>query len=103
MSLTLSPDLRVRLADPGVSPNTNGLPGLDEVRKLVGALLTVGLIAAVAGIVLSAIVWALSSHNGNSHYASRGKTGVLIAAAAAMLVGGADAIVTFFQAAGASI
>lgn len=95
--------LVVPLADPGVTPNSNGLPGLDLAKQIVGALLTFGLIAAVAGVVISAMVWALSSHNGNSHYASRGKSGVLIAAGAAILIGGADAIVTFFQNAGSSI
>ncbi len=93
----------ILLADPGVSPNTNGLPGLDLAKKIVGALLTFGLIASVAGVAISALVWALSAHNGNSHYASRGKTGVLVAAASAVLIGGADAIVSFFQTAGSSI
>jgi hypothetical protein len=91
------------LADPGVSPNGNGLPGMAAARKIVGALLTFGLIAAVAGVAISALVWALSAHNGNSHYASRGKMGVLVAAGAAMLIGGADAIVAFFQTAGSAI
>ena len=91
------------LADPGVTPNTNGLPGVSEARKIVGAVLTFGLIASVAGLAISALAWALSSHNGNSYYASRGKTGVVIAAGAALLLGGADAIITFFQSAGASI
>lgn len=91
------------LADPGVSPNTNGLPGLDLAKQIAGALLTFGLIASVAGVAISALVWALSAHNGNSHYASRGKTGVLVAAASAVLIGGADAIVSFFQTAGSSI
>jgi hypothetical protein len=90
-------------ADPGVSPNTNGLPGVSEARKIVGAVLTFGLIAAVAGLAISALAWALSAHNGNSYYASRGKLGVLIAAGAALLIGGADAIITFFQGAGASL
>jgi hypothetical protein len=91
------------LADPGVSPNTSGLPGLDLAKKIVGALLTFGLIASVAGLAISALVWALSAHNGNSHYASRGKMGVLVAAGAAILIGGADAIVAFFERAGQSI
>jgi hypothetical protein len=91
------------LADPGVTPNTNGLPGMEAARKIVGALLTFGLIGSVAGVAVSALVWALSAHNGNSHYASRGKMGVVIAAAAAMLIGGADTIVAFFQNAGGSI
>jgi hypothetical protein len=76
---------------------------MDAVKRIVGALLTFGLIAAVAGIAISALVWALSAHNGNSHYASRGKAGVLVAVAAAMLLGGADSIVAFFQNAGSAI
>lgn len=95
--------LMAPFADPGVSPNSTGLPGLELAKKIVGALLTFGLIAAVAGVAISALVWALSAHNGNSHYASRGKTGVLVAAGAAILIGGADAIVAFFQTAGSSI
>ena len=74
------------LADPGVTPNTNGLPGVSEARKIVGAVLTSGLIAAVAGLAISALAWALSAHNGNSYYASRGKVGVVIAAGAALLL-----------------
>src|SRR6476661_4565638 len=90
-------------ADPGVHPNEDGLPGMSLARKIVGALLTFGLIAAVAGVAISSVVWALSAHNGNAHYASRAKMGVVVAAAAAVLIGGADAIVTFFQNAGHSI
>ncbi len=93
----------VVLADPGVTPNGNGLPGLEAAKKIVGALLTFGLVASVAGVAISALVWALSAHNGNSHYASRGKMGVVVAAGAAMLIGGADTIVAFFQNAGSSI
>lgn len=97
------PAASILLADPGVNPNENGLPGVSEARKLVGALLTFGLIACVAGLVISALLWALSAHSGNSHYTSRGKTGVVVAAGAALLIGGADAIITFFQAAGGTI
>jgi hypothetical protein len=74
-----------------------------EARKIVGAVLTFGLIASVAGLAISALAWALSAHNGNSYYASRGKVGVVVAAGAALLLGGADAIITFFQGAGASL
>lgn len=99
----LSPAASLILADPGVTPNESGLPGIDEARQLVGAILTYGLIACVAGLVISALVWALSAHNGNSHYAVRGKVGVVVAAAAALLVGGADAIISFFQNAGGTL
>jgi len=91
------------VADPGISPNTTGLPGVNEAKQIVGALLTFGLIGSVGGLAVSALVWALSADNGNSYYASRGKVGVLIAAGAAVLLGGADALITFFQGAGATL
>jgi hypothetical protein len=70
---------------------------------MVGALLTFGLIAAVAGVALSAITWAIGSNSSNPHVAGRGKNGVLIAGAAAMLIGAANSLVTFFTNAGAAI
>ena len=94
---------RITAANPGISPNGNGLPGLGEVRKVVGALLTWGLVACVAGLVISAMVWAVSSNAGNYHGTSKGKTGVLVSAAAAILIGGANAIIGFFAAAGQNI
>lgn len=86
-----------------ISPNTNGLPGMAALEKIVGALLTFGLIAAVAGIAVSAIAWAVGSHSSNPHVAGRGKTGVMVAGAAAMLIGAANTLVTFFSTAGAAV
>lgn len=86
-----------------IEPNTTGLPGLGALERIVGGLLTVGLIAAVAGIALAAIAWAVGSHSSNPHVAGRGKTGVLVSLAAAMLIGAANTLVHFFNAAGASI
>lgn len=102
VTTTLIARASVPLADPGVKPN-GGLPGMKLARQIAGALMTFGLIASVAGLVLSVIVWVLAAHHGNSHYAGRGRMGVLVAAAAALLIGGADAIVTFFQNAGTQI
>lgn len=87
----------------GVTPNDSGLPGVAEARKIVGALLTFGLIAAVAGVAVSAAVWALGSHGANPHWSGRGKVGVIAGAGCALLIGGADAIVSFFQSAGSAI
>ena len=87
----------------GVSPNDTGLPGVPEARRIVGALLTFGLIAAVAGIALSAIVWALGANSANPHLAGRGRHGAMVAALCALLVGGADVIISFFQAAGSTL
>ncbi|MGQ0631605.1 MAG: DUF6112 family protein [Sporichthyaceae bacterium] len=89
--------------NPGIDPNNNGLPGLEVLRELVGALLTWGLIACVAGLVVSVIIWALGHHQGNYSHASSGKTGVLVAAGGALLIGGANGIIGFFSAMGTRI
>lgn len=94
---------RVLAVDPGVRPNNNGLPGLSVLQQIVGALLTWGLLACVAGLVVSVIVWALAHHQGNYSHATTGKTGVLVAAGGALLIGGANAILAFFANLGTGI
>lgn len=86
-----------------VTPNTTGLPGARTFEQIVGALLTFGLIACVAGIAIPAIAWALGSHSANPHLASRGKGGVLVSCGAAILVGAADILVNFFASTGSSL
>ena len=79
-----------------ITANDNGLPGLGQLQKIVGSLITVAVIAAVAGVVISAGMWAIGNHSANPQIAGRGKSGVMVAAAAAVLAGGALAIVNFF-------
>ncbi len=89
--------------DPGITPNENGLPGLTVLRQIVGALLTWSLVACVAGLVVSVIVWAVARQQGNYGYAFGAKTGVLISAGGALLIGGANAIVALFSGLGGQI
>ncbi|MCZ3390015.1 MAG: DUF6112 family protein [Actinomycetia bacterium] len=93
----------VLAADPGVNPNNSGLPGLSVLKQMVGALLTWGLVACVAALVVSVILWALGHHGGNYSQTTSGKTGVLVASGGALLIGGANAIVAFFSGLGAGI
>ena len=90
-------------ADVNVSPNTSGLPGISELENIVGALLTIGLIGSLAGLALSAVVWAVGNHSANPSLSGRGKTGVLVAFVAAALTGGAVVLINFFAGAGASL
>lgn len=90
----------MNITDVNIHPNRTGLPGITSLEAMVGALLTLGLISAVAGIAISAIAWAIGSHSGNPHVAGKGKSGVLIAMAAAFLIGGATFLVNFFNAQG---
>ena len=101
--MSLPTVLLAPLANPDIIANSTGLPGLEQLRVIVGALLTFGLVACVAALVIAAVVWGLGSNSGNPHLAGRGKSGVLVAAGAALLIGAANAIVTFFSNVGATI
>jgi hypothetical protein len=91
------------LSDINVSPNSSGLPGIGELENIVGALLTVGLIAALAGLAISASVWAVGNHSANPVLSGRGKSGVLVSFVAAALTGGAVTLINFFAGAGAKL
>jgi Family of unknown function (DUF6112) len=43
------------VSDVNIQPNRTGLPGIASLESIVGALLTFGLVAAVAGIAISAM------------------------------------------------
>ena len=86
-----------------ISPNTTGLPGISALQNIVGALLTVGLIACLGGLVLAAIMWAVGHHSANPSIAGRGKAGVLVAVVASNQVGGANVLVDFFVHAGSQL
>lgn len=84
------------LADININPNSNGLPGISALQKIVGAVMTVGLILSVLALIAAAVVWAFGSHSGNPPLATRGKAGVLIGCGAAIVTGGAVAFINFF-------
>ena len=81
----------------GGDPNPGGLPGSRALQSLVGGVAFWALLASLAGLIVSAAVWALSSHAGNYHHAGMGKRGTLISAGAALLIGAAPAIISFFE------
>jgi hypothetical protein len=58
---------------------------------VIGALLTLALIAAVAVLIASAISWGIGNSGGNYQLATKGKTGVIVALAAAAITGSAVA------------
>ena len=89
-------DVGVILAQIDIAPNSDGLPGIAQLRTIVGAVMTIGLILAVLALIVSAIVWAMGANSSNPHLAGRGKSGVLVALGAAILCGGAVTLVNFF-------
>ena len=79
-----------------VTPNDDGLPGIAALRSIVGAVMTVALILSVLALLISAIVWGFGSNSSNPHLASRGKVGVLVSCAAAVITGAAVTLINFF-------
>ncbi|WP_460808593.1 DUF6112 family protein [Nocardioides salsibiostraticola] len=86
-----------------INPNSNGLPGISQLRNIVGATMTVGLILAVLALIISAIVWALGANSSNPHLAGRGKLGVLVGVGAAVITGASVTLVNFFWNVGQSV
>ena len=84
----------VRSAE-NVYPNIDSVGGRDTLIGIVGALLTITLIVAVLMMVISGIVWAVSSSSGNFQAAAKGKVGVFVALGGAVLAGAGVAWMNF--------
>lgn len=76
------------LAD-DVNPNFGAVGGSGELRAIVGALLTYGLIVAVLMLVISATTWAIASSSGSWHTAQKAKLGCFVSIGGAVLTGAA--------------
>ena len=80
-----------------ITPNASGLPGSSMLEQLVGGLQFDAELGAIAAMILSAVVWALSSHSNNYQGASRGKTALIASGVAAILIGfGPSLVETLF-------
>ncbi|HCX83707.1 MAG TPA: hypothetical protein DHV14_00915 [Micrococcales bacterium] len=102
-TLTVLPAVAGVLAAIDITPNDTGLPGISQLRTIVGAVMTIGLICSVLALIISAIVWAIGSNSSNPHLASRGKVGVLVSCGAAVVCGASVTLVNFFWGVGQSV
>lgn len=84
------PGMTAATAEPAaVGPDFGAVGGAAELRSIVGALLTYGVIIAVLMLVVSAASWALASSSGNWHTAQKAKLGCFVALGGATLTGSA--------------
>lgn len=72
-----------------VGPDFGAVGGSNELRSIVGALLTYSVIIAVLMLVICSATWALASHSGSWHTAQKAKTGMFVALGGATLTGAA--------------
>lgn len=72
----------------GVGPDFSAVTGT-RLYPIIGALLTIALVTAVAMLAVCAFAWAIASASGNWQATSKARTGVLISVAGSVLTGGA--------------
>lgn len=89
--------------DINIDPNDTGLPGIAQLRTIVGAVMTIGLILSVLALIVSAIVWGFGANSSNPHLAGRGKIGVLVSCGAAVICGASVTLINFFWAVGQQV
>ena len=70
-----------------VGPDFGAVGGCTDLRTIVGALLTYGLIIAVLMLVVFATAWAIASSSGSWHLAQKAKPGCFVAIGGAALTG----------------
>ena len=82
-----------------MGPDFSALNGT-TLERVIGALLTIVLIAAVASLIIAAIMWAYGTATGNWQLASKGRAGVLIALGTAAAAGAGVALTNWLVAVG---
>lgn len=91
--------------DPGVEPTWDALP--DGVRTflvdVVGTLMNIGILAAVAVLIAGAIVWGFGALGNRPGVGSVGVKIVAVSAAVAIVCAGANAAIGFFAGQGVTI
>ncbi len=94
------------IADAGsvtLTPDGTKLPGFPVLQDLANGLGGWALMAAMAGLVIGAVMWAFGHYSQNYQQAYNGRRGVLVSGLAAVLIGGAAQIVNFFLHTGGKI
>ena len=86
-----------------MNPNPQDLPGANVLSHLTDGLGGWALIAAMAGVVIGAVMWAFGHYSQNYQQAYNGRRGVLVSALAAILIGGAPQIVNILVHQGGAI
>lgn len=77
-------------------PTAGVLPGGTALLHLVDGLGGWALILALAGLVIGAALWAIGSHSQNYQQSYLGRRVVLVSGVAALLIGAAPTLISFF-------
>lgn len=86
-----------------LDPDISQIPGSQILQSLTNGLGGWALVAAMAGIVIGAIVWAFGHYSQNYQLAYNGRRGVLISGLAAVLIGAAPHLINELVTKGTSL
>lgn len=86
-----------------VFPDFGGVGGANDLRAVIGALLTFVLIIAVLMLIVCGVTWAIATANGHHAAAAKARIGAWTALGAAILAGGAVAWVNWLLSLGSTL
>ncbi len=86
-----------------LNPNPRNLPGGQVLSSLTDGIAGFALIFCLIGLVVGAGLWGLGSTSNNYQQTFIGKRAFGVSVIAALLIGGAAAIINFFYGAGQNI
>jgi hypothetical protein len=85
------------LAKVRAKPDPSDIPRSAQGEQLVNGLYFWALLATLAGLFISILVYAVANRVGNHHDAQGGKVGILVMEPLAMVAGAGPAIINFFS------
>jgi hypothetical protein len=86
-----------------IKPDAQGLPGAEVAVTITSGIMFFSLLFCLVGLVLSAGLWAVGAFSNNYTQSVNGKKGFLICAGAALAIGAAYFLVSWFFNAGGQV
>jgi type IV secretory pathway VirB2 component (pilin) len=83
--------------------STNDLPGNAILEDLASGIGHWALIASVVGVIVGGVMWAFGHFSHNYQQSYNGRRGLIVSGAAALLIGAANGIISFFFTQGTSV
>ncbi|MFF4285654.1 DUF6112 family protein [Streptomyces sp. NPDC001633] len=94
----------VQLAyNPGITPQSGGLPGLPVLKNVISSINLFGIVAIVGALAVSLAAWAWGHYTGGHQAEANGKKGAVVSTGCALGLGAANGIVSFFSALGTQV
>jgi type IV secretory pathway VirB2 component (pilin) len=87
-----------------LDPSQAGLlPGETVLENLASGVGHWALLAAIVGVIIGGVMWAFGHFSHNYQQSYSGRRGVIVSGVAALLIGAASEIISFFFSLGVSI